>query len=227
MFWKPRSIFSFRFCVFDLDGTLIASADADDAVFTKFARPYGIPEESAREVNRSMLGCPVEDAYKKLFAKHGVPLADNAAKVLANAFQEEFGSIDVPYLTGAVDLVRLLHERGTKLFVSSASSDATVQKRLRKESLIDCFTLALGSTRKPKGQRHLLQFAGTIPHTAIRDLFSARSCFCGDGEQDMRIGREAEMYTIGVSASVGAKRMRAAGARRVIASVGDMIADKR
>ena len=143
---------------------------------------------------------------------------------LRKAFDRQFLALDMKFFPRARRTLATLARR-QKLFLSSAAPDAAVWKRIVGGGAAKHFTLAYGSTAIPKGPRHLEVFAEVIGMD-LRD-FAERAYFCGDSEADMRIGSLAGLYTIGVSGTVSDARLWRAGARRIIASVDELLADAR
>lgn len=221
--FSSRSIYAFNYAVFDLDGTLLNSITACHDAYAYSVARFGIERDVAVAHYHTTTGLPLRQQYRLLFEQERVNAEGVTFDELQSAFDEVFGTRPASFFDGALTTVQTLQQAGTMLFLSSASSDAVVAKRLRDGLITEAFTLALGSTAVPKGQRHIERFfrsVGATPHE-----FAQRGVFIGDGETDMRIGRAAGMYAIGVAGTVSAERLRAAGAHRVVPSVRMLMAD--
>ncbi len=220
---SSKSIYAFHHVVFDLDGTLLNSIAACHDAYAHSVAPFGIPKEVAIAHYHATTGLPLRQQYRLLFEQEGVDTKGVTFGRLQSAFDEVFGTRPAPFFDGAISTVSALHQLGTDLFLSSASSDAVVAKRLRDGFIGDVFRLALGSTAIPKGRRHIERFFRSLGVPA--HAFAQHSAFVGDGETDMRIARAAGMYAIGIEGTVSATRLRAAGAHRVAPSVRILLAD--
>jgi len=220
-----RSAFSFRYGVFDNDGTLVDTMGHCGRIFAETLAPYGIAEEDARSHYFSTTGRPMAEQYGQILSHHGIEAGAALFAALRDDFGAKFLEIDAPFFPGAKRCISALADAGLMLFVSSAASDACTWKRIAGSGVADRFTLAYGSSALPKGPLHLAAFA-KIARVSIEE-FAGNAFLCGDGEADMAIANAAGMYAIGVDGTVGEARIRAAGARRVVTAVGELLADAR
>jgi phosphoglycolate phosphatase-like HAD superfamily hydrolase len=210
--------------VFDNDGTLVDSIPFCEGIFADVVAAYGIPKAEAMEYYARTTGKPMRDQYRGILSAHDIAFDDADIEGLRKQFDRRFLALDVKFFPRARRTLAALARR-QKLFLSSAAPDAAVWKRLVGGDAAKHFTLAYGSSAIPKGPRHLEVFAEVVGMTL--DDFAERAYFCGDSEADMDIGRRAGMYTIGVRGTVSDSRLWNAGARRIVASVGELLADER
>jgi phosphoglycolate phosphatase-like HAD superfamily hydrolase len=221
---KPRSVFSFRYGVFDNDGTLVDSIPFCGGIFADVVSTYGIPRAAAVEYYSRTTGKPMREQYRGILEAFDVDFGDEDVESLRKTFDRRFLALDVKFFPFARRALASL-ARTQRLFLSSAAPDAAVWKRLNAGDAAKHFTVAYGSSAVPKGRRHLELFADVVD-MELAD-FAERAYFCGDSEADMDIGSRAGLYTIGVSGTVSDARLWRAGARRIISSVGELLADPR
>lgn len=220
---KFRKITEFKYAVFDLDGTLIDSIEHCKKVFAALAGVRGIPEEEARQFYVRTTGMPLEEQFKMLLLAKGVPYTEQEITALKAGFNTEFIKYKIKFFPGAKRLVQELGSREITVMISSASSDFTVEKRLRDGKLISYVSLFHGSTAIPKGQAHIDSFAKQLNIRAAD--FAANGFFCGDGETDMKIAVNAGFYPIGIAGTVSAELLEASDAQRVVKNIADLLED--
>lgn len=220
---KFRKITEFKYAVFDLDGTLIDSVQYCQKAFADVAATRGVAEDEARQFYARTTGTPLDEQLKMLLLAKGVSYSEQEITVLKAGFNAEFIKYEITFFPGAKRLIQELYPRGVTTMISSASSDVTVEKRIRDGKLTSYISLFHGGTAIPKGQAHIDSFAKGL-NISSADL-AANGFFCGDGETDMRIAVNAGFYPIGVSGTVSAELLKAAGAKRVVAKIGDLLED--
>jgi len=220
---RARSVFSFRYGVFDLDGTLVDSIVPCIRIFSELASDYGIDRRAAADSYLGDTTLSLEDSFRRVLSEHGKEAGQARIDRLMTRFTAMIRREPIAFVPGAKRLVRRLHERGSVLFVSSGSPDETVDRRLGSVLARGLIRRAFGSTAVVKGPEHIELFADGLGLT-LRE-FAADAFICGDFEKDMAIGRETGLYAIGVLGSVDAGRLRLAGARRVVPDLKTLLAD--
>jgi phosphoglycolate phosphatase-like HAD superfamily hydrolase len=218
-----RSVFSFRYGIFDMDGTLIDSMQPCLKIFADLVADHGINEAAARASFEAATSARLTDIFRQTIIASGRTVTDQEIADLHLEFERRIRLQPIDFFAGAKRLVRALNAKGITLFVSSGSPDETVNRRLGSERSRGRFKLTLGSTATPKGPLHIQAFAEAAG-VCVTEL--ARDCFyCGDSEMDMLIGHRFGLYTVGVLGTIGADRLRAAGARRLVPGIGTLLAD--
>lgn len=221
---ESRSVFGFKYGIFDLDGTLVDSVPTFCEIFAQCVAPYGIAPADAAEFYRATTGQPMEKQFRELLERFGhAPDTADVVRVKKQA-DDEFLKRTVRFFPAARTLVRLRAYKWTYNFLSSASSDKNVRKRLAEGWITAAFTRHRGSTAVPKGPEHVAIFAQAVKESV--EAFSRQAFFCGDGEADMRIGKTHGMYAIGIAGTVTRERLFAAGADRVVDSISELVDDE-
>lgn len=221
-----RSAFAFRYGVFDLDGTLVDTMPACGRIFAELAASYGCDPDEARSFYFATTGSPVREQFREIIRRTGRSPAPEELACLWVEFGRRFDKEPTVFFDGAADLLHELRAAGTVLFVSSASPDNTVRRRLTDGGVLDLFELPLGSTAIHKGRGHHDEFAARVGARHADD-FAKDAFLCGDGETDMRIAASVGAFAIGVMGTVDGTRLLAAGANRVVPSVASLLKDPR
>lgn len=216
-------ITEFRYAVFDLDGTLVDSVSYCQKVFAELAANRGIPEKEAYDFYASTTGLPLDIQFKKLLALKGFLYTKAELEDLRAGFNREFIKYNVSFFPDAICLIHALERAGVRLFVSSASSDETVIKRLNDGEILSRFERTCGSTQIDKGPAHIEEFAKHLDVLPVE--FAMNAFFCGDGERDMEIASTTGLYPVGIAGTVSAERLYGAGAKRVVDRIGDLLQD--
>ena len=128
--------------IFDCDGTLLDTLDAwDEAERDLFAQAGNLTREQEDEIHAA----PIEGAAVILHDRYGV--GDSAAAVLSH-----LDGYLIPYyrdcsvaMSGAVEFVRAVHERGLPCVVVSSSPRRYLEAGLARAGILECFD-ALVST---------------------------------------------------------------------------------
>lgn len=220
---RTRSVFSFRYGVFDLDGTLVDSLVPCIRLFTDLTSKFGIEPKAAVRSYLSDTTITLEDSFRRVLAEYGVVFKDADINRLMTEFNARIKGEPVDFMPGAVRLIRALKRRGLTLFVSSGSPDEVVRRRLGSELTKGSFDLAFGSTAVTKGPEHIEMFADSLGLTLAE--FAADGFFCGDFEKDMLIARDVGLYPIGVMSTIDAERLRLAGAKRIVPDLKTLLSD--
>lgn len=220
----PKSVFAFSYGVFDNDGTLVDSIPFCSGIFAEVVSHLGVPRAEAEEYYRRTTGKPMREQYRGILGAHGVAFDDDLVEDLRRSFDRKFLVLDVKFFPHARRALAALSRR-QRLFMTSAAPDAAVWKRLNAGDAAKHFTVAYGSSAVPKGPRHIELFAEVVG-MEVAD-FAERAYFCGDSEADMDIAARCGLYAIGVRGTVSDARLRKAGARRLVSSVGELLADPR
>jgi len=221
---RPRSVFSFSYGVFDLDGTLVDSIVPCIRLFSELVSRHGVDPRTAASSYLDDTTLSLEDSFRRVLDAHAGCATDELVAGLMTDFNRLIRSEPIGFVPGAERLLRRLRRSGRVLFVSSGSPDATVNRRLGSLRSQGMFLDARGSTAVVKGPEHIELFAAGLGLTLAE--FAANAFICGDFEKDMVIGRETGLYAIGVLGSVDGGRLRQAGARRIIPDLKTLLTDR-
>jgi HAD superfamily hydrolase (TIGR01509 family) len=135
--------------VFDMDGVLIESEEAWDAVREEYVRERGGRYDD--EIQRAMMGMSSPEWSRYLHETAGVPDEPEAinaevVRLMLGAYREQ-----LPLFDGAVDAVRRLAER-YPLAVASSSNRPLIDTVLEVAGLKEYFRATVSSEEVPRGK---------------------------------------------------------------------------
>jgi pyridinium-3,5-biscarboxylic acid mononucleotide sulfurtransferase len=185
---------------FDLDLTLVDSADGIVGTFAEAVRRLGAPVDP--EAMRALIGVPLEAACEALLPSHLVAPA-------VRTYRELYSSVGVPrtmLLPGAEEAVAAVRSHGGRAVVVSAKIQPAVDAVLEHVGL-DVDEAIGGLYAAAKG--HALQAHGATAHV-------------GDHPADVVGAHAASAVAVGVTTGFhDAAALRAAGADAVLAGLHD------
>lgn len=223
---RYRSIYTFNYGIFDMDGTLIDSLPKVSAMFGKVVeRHLGINADYVEEFYLRNTHMLMSQTIMKLAEMFKMKVAEKEIDSIRWEFEENFLKVPVDFFPGAISALKKLHGSGMVLFLSSLASSEMVNKRLQHGKISGLFNIKLGSDKIRKGPEHFGLFARSLGLTP--EEFARHTFFCGDMEYDMQVAKAAGFYPIGIRGTTGSKTLRKAGAIRVVDSVATLARDKR
>ncbi|HMG30964.1 MAG TPA: ATP-dependent sacrificial sulfur transferase LarE [Jiangellaceae bacterium] len=185
---------------FDLDLTLVDSADGVVATFVEAGRRLGVTVDA--EAVRATIGVPLEDAMARFLPTH---LADDGVRIYRELYPT-MGVTSTALMPGATEAVAAVHAHGGRAAVVSAKIQAAVDAVLDHVGL-DVDDAVGDLYADAKGDA--LRVNGATAHV-------------GDHPGDMIGARAAGVVAVGVTTgSHDATALRAAGADVVLADLLD------
>lgn len=193
MLWSEREI---EGMIFDVDGTLTDSIEAYYEVFHEVTARFGIPIRKEDVLEPMATGSLIWDRI----IPENVPGRDEKIRklmeVIPQAYQEVFQHVK-PFI-GLASLLKRLREEGIKLGVLT-SSRAVAVRPLDNHALSQYFMVIMtredGFAPKPApdGILECLRRLNVLPRRAI---------VIGDSPLDIRAGKAAGTWTIGVLSGI-------------------------
>lgn len=208
----------FNYGIFDVDGTLFDNIDIITDAFWKIIKKLSLPKSETLKIYRETNGMNLNDQFKLIFDKYSVKY-DNA---LINKLNKKYFDLrdnwkkwqNAPLFSGTKSLLKTLRANNIKLFISSGSNTNDVAFRLQKAGILEYFTLVMGAEKIPKGPEHYNEFAAYCQEN-IQD-FTAKAFLISDGPNDMALAKNANMFAVGITNTIGAEKLKAAGANLII-----------
>ncbi len=173
--------------LFDWDGTLIDTALPSFDAFKKAMDASGIPIEL--ELYEKIYAPNWYSMYEKL----GLP--ENKWEEADTLWLRNYG-MSVPNLVeGAMKVVEELGRRGYSLGIVTSGSRTRVHREINELGLVDAFEAVVcnedvrNKKPDPEGVRVALRAMDKTPEVC---------CYVGDSPDDVRMGKNADIYTIGI-----------------------------
>ncbi len=197
---------------FDLDGTLLDSADgivrAYEAVALRFSIPYRDVYEFRRVIGPPLYQCFLEDGIPK--EKHAEALS---------VFQEYYarrGVYENRLYDGVREALTALREAGVHTYVVTAKPEHFALSILERLSVLSLFDGVRGADMNEREADKRFLLGDLLKREGITP--SMRMAMVGDRSYDILGGRSLGIYTVGVLWGNGSrKELLLAGADRLFA----------
>ncbi len=216
------SLKSIEVILFDWDGTLIDSLSVKAGNAGRlFARVWGLSPESVARSYRKHSGIPRRQLFDAILLDHGLPPLEEE---LFAELSRQFSALNLQALSDGQILLpqtkqtlQKLVKAGLRLYVSSSAEPTEIEQIATNLGIRTYFQEILGSRGEfTKGKPHVkyvLQKEKTHPH---------KIAFIGDDLADIRLGRQAEVVTIGKAGTQPRAALEAAGADQVIDQIEEL-----
>lgn len=218
-----KKITEFLYVVLDMDGTIVDSMPLYTRIFIKTTAKFGIGAKKAKEFYTRSAGTPLEEQIETILRSAGRNPGKSEIRALADQFRKDASRDKTKFFPWARKIILSLASRGITVMISSGAADQSIAERLEAGGLVSAVPFFCGSSVIPKGPAHIVELARKL-NIRPEDL-AQNGCFCGDGETDMRIATQTGLYPIGVAGTVKAELLYAAGAKRVVGSIGELLKD--
>ena len=212
---------SYRACIFDLDGTLCDSVESIAWSGNRMLSDLGLRQATLEEY-KAFVGDGVDVLMRRLLRFGGdeeCARFEKAKKLYTKYFHEGCLYHVKPY-PGIPEVLKRLKGEGAKLAVLSNKPHENTVKVIEKTFALDTFDLVQGQSdlfpRKPApdGALYLAERLGVLPEECL---------YVGDAGTDMKTGRAANMYTVGVLWGFrDREELERDGADQVIAQAGEL-----
>jgi HAD superfamily hydrolase (TIGR01662 family) len=176
--------------LFDWDGTLVDSAELGLVAYQKSFADLGVPFDHETY-------CAVYSP-NWLAVYEGLGLPKEQWQRADELWTQHYGEQSAQLIEGAGETVAELRQKGYQLGVVSSGNDCRVNREIKELGLAGFFEVVICheqvSNRKPHPEGL---------ETAIRSLGSSRekSCYIGDSPEDIEMGKQANVLTVGVRSS--------------------------
>lgn len=212
---------SYRACIFDLDGTLCDSVESIAWSGNHMLADLGMRQASLEDY-KIFVGDGVDVLMHRLLRFGGDEEAsrfEEAKRIYTNYFRE--GCLyNVKAYPGIMEALAELKRRGAKTAVLSNKPHENTKEVIDRVFGLDTFDLVQGQSdlfpRKPApdGALSLARQLKAAPEECL---------YVGDTGTDMRTGRAAGMYTVGVLWGFrGREELEREGADRIIADAAEL-----
>jgi phosphoglycolate phosphatase-like HAD superfamily hydrolase len=208
-----------KYFITDVDGVIFDRMAAIMAAFVKAMGALGITEEAVIVYVRGSLGAPFESQVKGIFAQDGRTISDEDFQQARRRFLDAFDDKSIKLFPGVKDTLDSLKARGIAILASTGSWTGKVENLFAKFGLP--FDFIMGSDKILKGEQHITAF---VEHFCLpKNDFCRQAVLIGDGTVDMEIACRNKIYAIGITNSIPAAPLLAAGAKTIIADFNEVL----
>ena len=211
-----------KYLITDVDGVIFDTVPVILAAGAKIMQPLGISKELVYSYAKNSLGTPIECQIRGIMAKTGKSINDDEVMELVKNFWNELENNPVELFPSVKETLDGFKNKGIIILASTGSNTAKTGQLFEKFGLP--YDFFLGSDEIMKGDAHIEIFAR---HFLIHKTdFCRQAAFVGDGTVDMQIAARNKIYGIGITNSIPAEALMAAGAQAIIsnfAEVGDLL----
>mgnify|MGYP000968900118 CR=1 FL=1 len=206
---------SFKYILFDLDGTLTDPAIGITNSVMHALKKFGIVVSDPKELHK-FIGPPLWDSFEKHYG-----FSKEEANTAVEYYREYYidkGMFENLVYPGCEDLLKELKDNGKILIVATSKPEVFAERILEHFDLARYFTFIAGSTldgsRVKKGDviRYALESCGIID--------GSQAIMIGDREHDIIGAKEMGLSSIGVLFGYGSRdELEGAGADFIVSTV--------
>lgn len=182
-----------KYLIFDLDGTLVQSAQQIDKIIYNYIQENLDPElmEHARYLIKNNQGMSIYEWIEIL-----LECDKQTAKFHWDKIYKEINKVtdEIDFFEWIPEKIQELSKKYT-LFLSTWNSDKFAKKILKQWEIYDCFEKIMWSSFIPKSPQHIKNF---IEHTNDEDFIDS-AVFIWDGQMDEAIAQFYWMDFIHIS----------------------------
>ena len=176
--------------LFDVDGTLLNTAEFVNQAFVHTFQIHGLPQKSTDEI-AALMGKPLEEMYRHFSASEDV----SGLCETHRSFQVENLHLSVPF-ANTQETLRRLKDAGIKIAAITTRSRRTSIKTLEMGGILGYFDAIISGEDVEHLKPHPEPLFKALQQLDIRP---ANAVMIGDTEVDILAGRNAKVMTIGVS----------------------------
>lgn len=140
-----------KYCIFDMDGTLVDSMDYWRRLGFEYLEGKGVPEEDAVRTMEAVKNLTLSQSIQLFLDTYGLPGTPEDVLVEMRDIMERHYRTDVGLKPGIVNYLDQLRERGCRLCVATATDERLAHICLERlgiddkfEFLLSCQTIGIG-----------------------------------------------------------------------------------
>lgn len=140
-----------KYCIFDMDGTLVDSMDYWRRLGFEYLEGKGVPEEDAVRTMEAVKNLTLSQSVQLFLDTYGLPGTPEDVLVEMRDIMERHYRTDVGLKPGIVNYLDQLRERGCRLCVATATDERLAHICLERlgiddkfEFLLSCQTIGIG-----------------------------------------------------------------------------------
>ncbi|MBE7054793.1 MAG: HAD family hydrolase [Ruminococcaceae bacterium] len=208
-------------CIFDMDGTTVNTINSIAYFANNALNKAGLPSIDT-DTYKIMVGNGAKVLVERMIKNVGADekYFEEVAKEYNTTYDNDFLYLTEPY-DGIIDMLKKLKDMGIKVTILSNKPHATavkVSNALFADKLVDiCYGARDGVALKPDP-------AGVFEIMDELGLNTDECVYIGDTSTDMKTGKSAELYTVGVLWGFrGRQELEESGADAIISHPSELI----
>ena len=176
--------------LFDWDGTIVDSAHLGLEAYEKSFATLGVTFD--REIYQSAYSPNWYSTYEAL----GLP--KDKWQIADKLWVRHYDESNAELVTGAVEVIAGLREKGYRLGVVSSGNDCRVNREVRAFGLEDAFEVIICNEQMKNKKPHP---EGLVTAMNFLCCDRAATAYVGDTPEDIEMGKRANMLTVAVRSS--------------------------
>ena len=201
-------ISKYKYCLFDLDGTLTDPAPGITASVAYALEKFGIEVSERAELNK-IIGPPLVYSFKTYFG-----FTDDMAKQALLYYRERFsagGLYENEIYPGIAELLKNIKAGGGKVILATSKPEEFAAMILEHFDILKHFEFVAGNTldeTRPEKRQVIEHIINNYP-----DISSENTVMVGDREYDVLAAKEFSLPSVGVLFGYGSlEELKTAGA---------------
>ncbi len=207
-----------KYLITDVDGVIFDRMSVYLLAFLKTMRFFGIPEELLHSYYYSTLGTPVDLQIKGALGKFGVAVDEENLDKMVKDFWSRCAEHSTNIFPGVKETLDKIKKQGISIMASSGSQTADLAKFFKEYELP--YDFFLGSDKILKGDEHIKIFSDYF--SVGKKDFCRQAAFIGDGTTDMQIASRNGIFGIGITNTISAEVLLAAGAQAIVSDISEI-----
>lgn len=209
-----------KFVITDIDGTIIDRMPVWQKVFAEMMLwRYNIPADIAGNHYYDTAGIHLSGQLEILLKAHGIGFTAEEINALVEEFSQLSHRTEPEVFPGVKEVLEQIKKTGRYLLASSGSPTPELAMLFAKHGLP--YDFFLGSDEVKKGDRHIELLADHFQLS--KSDFCKLALYIGDGPPDMEIGKRNGIFTLGITTTVSAEKLSAAGASAIISDIAEIL----
>jgi pyrophosphatase PpaX len=200
--------------LFDVDGTLLNTAEFVNQAFVHTFQTHGLPRKSFDEV-AALMGKPLEEMYRRISASEDVSELCETHR----SFQIENLHLSVPF-ANTQETLRRLKDAGIKIAAVTTRSRRTSIRTLEIGGILEYFDAVLSGEDVGNPKPHPEPLMKALQQLRVQP---EKAAMIGDTEADILAGRKATVMTIGVSYGFQGPRIAGSKPDFIVEDIADVI----
>lgn len=183
----------YKYCLFDLDGTLTDPALGITASVAYALEKFGIEVSDRAELNK-FIGPPLMYSFKTYFG-----FTDDVAKQAMAYYRERFSSgglYENEIYPGIAELLKNIKAGGGRVLLATSKPEEFASMILEHFDILKYFDFVAGNTldeTRPEKRQVIEHILGNYP-----DISAENAVMVGDREYDMLAAKEFSLPSVGV-----------------------------